>query len=160
MTTIRLAWIAAVVGMAVGCDIAPEAAAGGPPAVATVRDPNVLEDGACEFASKPERNLPGIARVVVARNLDCEIWINVDGVDERLRSSPRDTCDRGWDLPGKGEHVRRTYLAGATRVDAAYKVTDACFVGDRCEYITFDATFRISKGEGARILRATGKCSW
>jgi len=160
MTTFRIAWIAAVMGAAFACAVATDFADGAELAVATVRDANALDDAACKFASKPERDAPQIERVVVGRNLDCEIWVNVDGLDERLRSYPRDRCDSGWDVPGKGQRVRRTYRAGGTRVDADYKVSDSCFIGDKCEYITFDATFRISKSGGAKTIRATGKCSW
>jgi len=160
MTSIRTACIVVGAGAAIAFGVAGDIAAGAQPAVAPVRDPTALEDAACEFTSKSEQGVPQVERIVVGRNLDCEIWVNVDGVDQRLRSSQRSACEAGWDLPSKGQRVHRTYGAGATRVQADYRVTDACFVGDKCEYITFDATFRVSKGAGTKIVPATGKCSW
>jgi len=156
--TVRMVLL--VVAASVACPSGDDIEAAAQPTVASVREPNVLQDGGCEFTSNSEETTPPIARVVVATNLDCEIWVNVEGRDERLRAVPRNTCDRGWDLPGKGERVRRTYRAGVTRVDADYNVTDSCFLGDRCEYIRFGATFRISNGQGTKVVPATGQCSW
>src|SRR5437870_335287 len=106
MTTFRIAWIAAVMSATFACAVATDFADGAELAVATVRDANALDDAACKFASTPERDARQIARVVVGLTLDCEIWVNVDGLDERLRSYPRDPCDSGWNVPGKGQRVR------------------------------------------------------
>src|SRR5438552_18785301 len=106
MTTLRIVRLVMTVGTAIAYGVTPDSAADVQPAIAAVRDADALEDAACAFASKPERGARGIERVVVGANLDCEIWVNVDGRNERLRSSPRNTCDRGWDLLGKGQRVR------------------------------------------------------
>jgi len=157
MHGIRVALIvtSVAIGLALGKDIAEAQ-----PTIGAVRDRSVIEDVACEFASEAEHGTPGVTPVVVGLNLDCEILMNVDGADVRLRSSQRGACDRGWDLPGKGQRVSRTYDSGPIRVHADYRVIDACFVGDRCEYIKFEATFEISRGSTTRSIRAKGKCSW
>jgi hypothetical protein len=156
-TRVALIVTSVAIGLALGN--APDIAEA-QPAIDAVRDRSVIEDGVCEFASESEHGASGITPIVVGLNLDCEILMNIDGVDVRLRSSQRGACDRGWDLPGKGQRVSRTYGSGAISVRADYSVIDACFVGDRCEYIKFEATFRISRGSATRSIRAKGQCSW
>jgi len=121
MTSIRTACIVVGAGAAIAFGVAGDIAAGAQPAVASVRDPTALEDAVCEFTSKPEQGVPQVGRIVVGRNLDCEIWVNVDGVDQRLRSAQRSSCEAGWNLPSKGQQVQRTYRTGATIVQADYQ---------------------------------------
>jgi hypothetical protein len=130
------------------------------PAIAAVQRADALDDASCRFVSKPTKDAAAVDPVVVARNLDCEILANVDGRDRRLRSSRKGACEQGWDLPDKGERLSRRYSDGVVRVDATYRVTDSCFVGDRCEYMDLEATFRISSRGQTIVIAATGRCAW
>jgi len=129
----------------------------GKPRLAAVRRSDILDDAACRFNSK----LPaGAAGIIVGNNLECEIWANVDGVDVRLPSSVPGACQKGWDLPDKGQRFSRLYTDGRTKIRADYHVTDLCWVADHCEYIAFDATFHVSKTGTTDVVPATGRCSW
>ena len=130
------------------------------PIMEAVPDPSDSDDGACSFSSKQERGIVPVNPVALGANLECELLVKVDGRPARLRSSQPGACERGWGLPNKGARFSRTHSDGVTSIRADYLVTDLCWVGDRCEYIEFDATFHVTTSGGTTIVRAAGRCSW
>jgi hypothetical protein len=155
--THRTTWLALSTILAIAPSTNGADSNAGKPLLGSVRGGDALGDAACRFNSK----LPsGATEIVVGNNLECEIWANVDGVDVRLQSSAPSVCQKGWSLPDKGQRFSRIYTDGSTKIRADYRVTDLCWVADRCEYIAFDATFRVSRANAEDVVAATRRCSW
>lgn len=128
--------------------------------VGPIKNENIVSGCGCYFYF--DRTLTRRSREVFASGVEEDVWMNIDGVDTKLKLISRTEYTR-TDSRGDlrvGSRYTEKYAAGDVTVDAIYRVTGVCPrkpVGP-CEATDYSVTFRVRKGRRLQVVRAYGSC--
>lgn len=127
--------------------------------VGAIKNKSVVGGCGCYFYAG--RRLTGASKEIFASGEDESAWMNIDGVDTKLkfisRTEPSSVDRRG--APRVGSRNTEKYGAGDIAVDILFIVTDVCAPQEpQCESTGYAAIFRVRKGRRTQVLRANGAC--
>lgn len=140
------------------CAICPQAMAADS-VVGSIVDAEVIGNSDCSFPSASGQAVKPAPKIVSAQ-LSCEVWVNVDGKDRKLRSEKSADCEGGWDIPSEGSTFMRVYRDDEVSLRATYRVLKTCWIAERCEYVRLRGKFVYSTAGQTRTLKLGGMCAW
>jgi hypothetical protein len=127
--------------------------------VGSIVDTEAMGDYNCSFPAPAGQAVKEAPKIVSAQ-LSCEVWVNVDGKDRKLRSEKSADCEGGWNIPREGSTFVRVYRNDDVSLRATYRVLKTCWIADRCEDVRLQGKFIYSTAGQARTVKLEGICAW
>lgn len=128
--------------------------------VGAIKDSSVRDACGCYFQSLAEARAGGQGIVFFSGSSETTAWVNVDGLDVRLkhvRSVGSRAARRGPHR--RGRKTIDLYEGGGVKVRLERVVTKACPADEpTCEYVEMRATITVEEGGRRQVIRGVGGC--